>query len=142
MDEERHLDLQLEELTARLNTTDDNTFTPTEEPPVNSGTQSRFISQSLKGFSAPAFTASVQNGVKNIDVTPQSQIKPAAQADSKQEMNAAAKATPVKSPNETSISKDDSLILAEADVLPDVSREPGFDGPQRLDMSEMRLDGT
>jgi len=27
MDEERHLDLQLEELTARLNTTDDNIFT-------------------------------------------------------------------------------------------------------------------
>jgi len=33
MDEERHLDLQLEELTARLNTTDENTFTPKEEPP-------------------------------------------------------------------------------------------------------------
>jgi len=55
-------------------------------------------------------------------------------------MDTAAKATPVKSPNQTPSSKDDSLILAEADVLPNVSREPGFDGPQRLDMSEMRLD--
>ena len=140
MDEERHLDLQLEELTARLNTTDDNIFTPAEEPPVNSGKQSRFISESLKNFSTPEFTASVQNGVKNIDVTPQPQIKPTKQANSKQEMDTAAKATPVKSPNQTPSSKDDSLILAEADVLPNVSREPGFDGPQRLDMSEMRLD--
>ena len=140
MDEERHLDLQLEELTARLNTTDDNIFTPAEEPSVNSGKQSRFISESLKDFSTPEFTASVQNGVKNIDVTPQPQIKPTKQANSKQEMDTAAKATPVKSPNQTPTSKDDSLILAEADVLPNVSREPGFDGPQRLDMSEMRLD--
>jgi len=62
-------------------------------------------------------------------------IKPAAQANSKQKMDTAAKATPVKSPNETSTSKDDSLILAEADVLPDVSREPGFDGPQRVLMA-------
>jgi len=144
MDEERHLDLQLEELTARLNTTDDNIFTPAEEPSVNSGKQSRFISESLKDFSTPEFTASVQNGVKNIDVTPQPQIKPTKQANSKQEMDTAAKATPVKSPNQTPTSKDDSLILAEADVLPNVSREPGkaevdFSVLNRLEPENRRL---
>ena len=140
MDEERHLDLQLEELTARLNTTDDNTFTPTEEPPVNSGTQSRFISESLKDFSAPAFTASVQNGVKNIDVTPQPQLTPVTQAETKHQMGTVAKTTPLESQNESLSSKDESLVLAETEVLPDVSLGPGLNSPHRLDMSDMRLD--
>ena len=140
MDEERHLDLQLEELTARLNTTDDNTFTPTEEPPVNSGTQSRFISESLKGFSAPALTADVKSNVKNIDVTPQPQLTPVTQPETKHQMGTVAKTTPVESHNESLSSKDESLVLAETDVLPDVSRGPGLNSPHRMDMSDMRLD--
>lgn len=140
MDEERHLDLQLEELTARLNTTDDNTFTPAEEPPFNSGTQSRFISESLKGFSAPALTADVKSNVKNIDVTPQPQLTPVTQPETKHQMGTVAKTTPVESHNESLSSKDESLVLAETDVLPDVSRGPGLNSPHRMDMSDMRLD--
>jgi len=60
------------EAAASINTTDDNTFTPTEEPPLSS--------------------------------------------------------------------KDESLVLAETEVLPDVSLGPGLNSPHRLDMSDMRLD--
>jgi chromosome segregation ATPase len=140
MDEDRHLDLQLEELTARLNTTDDNTFTPAEEPPVKPNTQGHFISESLKGFSAPAFTAKVQSDVKNIDVTPEPEAKHAPQVGLNQNSDIVANKATVATQDETLAFDDDPLALDESDALPDVSPELNLAGPQRLDMSEMRLD--
>ena len=135
MDEERHLDLQLEELTARLNTTDENTFTPKEEPPVKTGASSIFISESLKDFSTPEFKASVQSGIKNIDVTSPTETQAASGAEAPKAPIIQPKAvqpTPVVTPATNS--------SPDTDTLPDVSRDLGLGGPQRLDMSEMRVD--
>jgi len=72
MDQERHLDMQLEELTAQLNMKPD---TPTElestvpEPPhVTQEDTPEFLTGSLQSFTIPTFTATLADKTKNIDV--------------------------------------------------------------------------
>jgi len=133
MDQERHLDLQLEELTARLNRPVESFDTPKEDLPKESKISDPFLSESLKDFSVPGFTATLQSGVKNIDVTsedksdiPFSSANPAPRLEPTPAQDLSLEPSPE--------------ITASEDELPDVSHDVGLAGPQRLDMSEMRVD--
>lgn len=144
MDQDRHLDIQLEELTARLNIKPEGSLeTPSEDitpiPATDNNTPDKaFLTQSLQDFTAPTFTASLNKGTKNIDVTSQTpnvstnidEILLEARKDA--ERLAAEEMTPTSQtrPN----------IAPEHDTLPDVSTDMDLAGPQRLNMGDMRVD--
>lgn len=140
LDRERHLDMQLEELSAQLNMPSD---TP-EAPDVlelnnmeKIDTQKDgFITDSLAAFTPPSFTAKISEKTKIIDVTapegPETDIEALLTdiddvADS--EMTA-----------ETTAPKPISEQPQQTDELPSISSDIPLTGPNRLDMGAMRLD--
>lgn len=135
MDQERHLDMQLEELTARLNIkpeAGDNV--PTEALPGDQKNSRPFLTESLQDFTAPTFTANLDGKTKNIDVTSETpQISTNIDtilAEARKEAEALAAAETETSHETPSAQK----------PLPDVSTDLNLSGPKRLDMGEMRVD--
>lgn len=154
MDRERHLDMQLEELTAQLNmpegpTSGASSLTsampePTQKP--------KFIAESLTAFTAPNFTATVPNKVKNIDVTSPDSDSPImidkhtdahiealladVQVAAQEETKPKAQVTPVH-PQET---KAQEPKEKEDEALPIIDADVPLAGPSRLDMGAVRLD--
>jgi len=135
MDRDRHLDMQLEELTAQLNMKPDEPKQSMDSPgsPISEMQDDNdiFLTQSLQNFAIPSFTASLNSETKNIDVTttePQSEI-----------------------PNITTETTIDTQKISEtitaqevpdapAETLPVENAEIITSSPSRLNMGEMRLD--
>ena len=134
MDRERHLDLQLEELTARLNRPVENEQAPelTETVLPKASKSDLFISESLKDFSTPEFTTTMKAGIKNIDVTSDT----SAPADTPRPASSRAATAMPTLPKPLSTEP----VVTPQTELPDVSLDVGLAAPQRLDMSEMRVD--
>ncbi len=143
IDRERHLDMQLEELTAQLNMPAEASSTaPTlESEQVADATKDAFIVGSLKSFTAPNFTTDILSKTKSIDVTsaqmetptsiPEPDIE-ALLADARR----AAHAPDFQSQDSTAQSHEKPSV----EETPEITTEPPFAGPKRLDMGAMRLD--
>jgi len=140
MDRERHLDQQLEELTARLNITPEGSTsseldTPSEELPKTPQPSSTlgdagFLTESLKDYSTPVFAANLSAKAQNIDVTHEATIEPV-----KTEHSTAA--SNIEAMIESAKQKE---IAAESSELPNIETDLTLSGPSRLDMGAMRLD--
>ena len=140
LDRERHLDMQLEELSAQLNMPSDSPEAP-DVLDLNSieeidTEKDGFITDSLAAFTPPSFTAKISGKTKSIDVTrseaPETDIEALLTdiddvADS--EMTA-----------ETTAPKPISEQPQQTDELPSINSDIPLTGPNRLDMGAMRLD--
>jgi len=144
MDQERHLDMQLEELTAQLNMKPD---TPTElestvpEPPhVTQEDTPEFLTGSLQSFTIPTFTATLADKTKNIDVTTESPSIPqpitATRPSIDDNLEHALGDTEVME-SENAVQK---VSQPMEDPLPNVNSDMSLSGPKRLNMGEMRVD--
>lgn len=153
MDRERHLDMQLEELTAQLNissetATVEDTEKPTTTEDMNKGD---FIADSLKGFVVPSFTADISDKTKSIDVTSSRSDMPdiaetdidALLADAKKVAQAEIRSDDPVEPSQERNVQATNLQNTEAqntEELPNIETNIAFSGPNRLDMGAMRLD--
>ena len=154
MDRERHLDMQLEELTAQLNMpegteSDASSLAPTK--PEDSQEQ-EFIAESLMAFTAPNLTAVVPNRVKNIDVTSTNSdslilideqtdahieaLLADVQVEAQEETKTKAQITPTL-PHRTDAQAPKEK---ENEAIPTIDADIPLAGPSRLDMGAMRLD--
>lgn len=153
MDRERHLDLQLEELTAQLNMPDQSTDSSEtlELTQSDDAKKDEFIADSLKGFVTPNFTADISNKTKAIDVTSsENDIHAKAETDidalladarmvasGETKMSAPA---PIFEPTETQKVDTQDTTVQSKDKLPSIETDVALSGPNRLDMGAMRLD--
>ncbi|MEP3892200.1 MAG: hypothetical protein ABJN69_17205 [Hellea sp.] len=137
MDQDRHLDMQLEELTARLNIkTEENQDVPSEAIPTQEKDNGAFLTKSLQDFTAPTFTASLDGKTKNIDVTSET---PQVTTNIDKILTEARKEAEDLAAAENSLPTPQATDPAKA-PLPDVSTDLNLSGPKRFDMSEMRVD--
>ena len=135
MDQERHLDMQLEELTARLNIKPEGEESvPAERLPSENNDSPPFLTQSLQNFTAPTFTASLDGKTKNVDVTSET---PQLTTNIDKILAEARNEAEVLSAAETAASRETPSAQTP---LPDVSTDLNLSGPKRLDMGEMRVD--
>jgi len=147
MDRERHLDMQLEELTARLNTVPDDiqseiSLSSTKTETVKLG-DTGFLTDSLEDFTAPSFSAALAGKVKSIDVTTSSEAK----ATSDNNVEALLLEDAIVTEEEINVLKEETpekdtkleAVALHSD-LPAIGTEVPFSGPSRLDMGAMRLD--
>lgn len=153
MDRERHLDLQLEELTAQLNMP--------AEAPENAETleltasedikKDDFIVDSLKGFVTPNFTADISNKTKTIDVTSsQNDTETKAETDIEALLEGAHMLTAgektinaptsISQPTEAQNTDTQDTTVQNNDELPSIETDVTLSSPNRLDMGAMRLD--
>ena len=136
MDQERHLDMQLEELTARLNIkAEEEQDVPSETLPTEGKDNGTFLTKSLQDFTVPTFTATLDGKTKNIDVTSEApqvttNINKILTEARKEAEHLAAEEDPSTAPH---------TEPAKA-PLPDVSTDLNLSGPKRFDMGEMRVD--
>ena len=143
MDRERHLDMQLEELTAQLNMPSE-----TSETADNSLTMSTknvkkddFIADSLKGFITPSFTADISSKTKNIDVTSSDSEAPKMlETDIDALLADARKIAEGETKAETLPTLPQSPEMQKNEELPNIETDIALSGPNRLDMGAMRLD--
>ena len=150
MDSERHLDMQLEELTAQLNMPEGAvTDTHPSTPPISEPSrESEFIAESLTAFTAPNFTAAIPSKIKNIDVTSSGNdsskitdtdieaLLADAQITAKKETKIDTQTMPLQSQK----SHKQDTTETETEALPIIDTDIPFAGPGRLDMGAMRLD--
>jgi len=162
MDQDRHLDLQLEELSAQLNIKPDShevdetdLNTPSEDLPNTPAEAAKsslggagFLTNSLQDFVSPSFSATLADKTKSIDVTEPEAIEPktneydellaAAQETAKEEARTEARLAAAKTP--AAPLEAPQIETAPSTDLPNVETDLSFSGPSRLDMGAMRLD--
>lgn len=148
MDCERHLDIQLEELTAQLNIPEE---TPESAEASNSikpqGLKTDdFIVDSLKGFVTSNLTATIPNKTKTIDVTPSHTLeKTDTNVDSLLAEASFAEAkvdatVPDSKPTEPENIDTQDATAQDIDKLPDIEPDVNLTAPNRLDVGAIRLD--
>jgi len=140
LDRERHLDMQLEELSAQLNMPSD-TPEVTDILELNSMEEidiekSYFITDSLAAFTPPSFTAKVSEKTKSIDVT----SKETPDTDIETLLTDAHEITDNDMTAETAAPEPSSGKPQQTDELPNISSDIPLTGPNRLDVGAMRLD--
>jgi len=169
MDQERHLDMQLEELNAKLNikpedeSVQDALDALVENTPEPETPQARivgiggtgFLKDSLNDFVPPAFSAKLSGNAENIDVTPENNtisrsVNPDVEklieearvaAEAEAEANAKLEALKLeKNKIEKAATEATKPQLDIEDELPSFTPDPSLAAPGRLDMGEMRLD--
>jgi len=143
MDRDRHLDMQLDELTAQLNMPAE---TPqgleTSEATADiSVKKDKFIASSLEKFISPNFTADISSKTKSIDVTtPQSDIDGSAETDIDELLADAREEAQSEAVPKNQTEKPASVDIQNDEDLPSLKAESLLSGPSRFDMGEMRLD--
>jgi len=154
MDQDRHLDMQLEELTAQLNIeTESPVFEETDiealskdksDAPVKTTKpldDMDFLAKSAKGFVSPSFSTNLTDKTKSIDVTTPSPVDdlpdiPVSNVD-------AVLASARETAKEEALAEKQAGKEAETSAsppLPNVETDMSLSGPSRLDMGAMRLD--
>ena len=143
MDRERHLDMQLEELTAQLNMspeTSEVTDTLDLTTPMEAE-KNEFITESLKNFSAPNFTADVSDKTKSVDVTSaQDNMVPIADTDIDALLADVRKVAKEEAKIEAQENPAPSHKTGKDEELPIIETEFPLSGSNRLDVSAMRQD--
>lgn len=146
-DRERHLDLQLEELTARLNLNPDTAEDETElllskvEPPKLE--EAEFLTESLEEFVTPNFSTTLSEKTNSIDVTETGQeggaVDDASLRVEKQILASAIASKDASTSDAKPIPVIETAATAEK-TFPNVEANISLSGPDRLDMGAMRLD--
>ena len=143
MDRERHLDMQLEELTAQLNMPSETIENEdvSKQALATEVKKDDFIADSLKGFITPNFTTDISPKTKSIDVTssesdthkmPETDID-ALLADARKVAQEESKAANPPTPPQ-------SIEVKNNEDLPAIETDMALSGPNRLDMGAVRLD--
>ena len=154
MDRERHLDQQLEELTAKLNNPDLSPETgkiaevntdetskddkTSDDKTSDDKTSGDFLTESLKKFTTPTFTARLDKTTDNVDVT--SKTTPTETTIDDILANARRDVEGLKAG--TALEKPLDKVVEDTSTqgLPIIDADIDLSGPARLDMGEMRLD--
>jgi len=144
MDRDRHLDMQLEELTARLNTQPEGAQLkaplPSSEEDIKKLGDTGFLTGSLKGFTAPNFSATLADKTKSIDVTTDADDNLEAllsdDAVAAEDVAIAKEETPLKAEVQKKVIKE---VITPSE-LPTLETDISLSGPNRLDVGAMRLD--
>ena len=148
MDRERHLDIQLEELTAQLNMPSETIQSENilELTHSDDNKDEEFIANSLKGFVTPSLTTQISEKTKTIDVTTdQSSSSKMSQTDIDALLADAREVARVEAQREPPIEEMETPEPSAEENennenLPNIDSDITLSVPSRLDMGAMRLD--
>ncbi|MDB2438956.1 hypothetical protein N9W89_09595 [Hellea sp.] len=141
MDGERHREQKLDESTSDLNTPDPTLSEENHsasEPLETEQSSDKFLTDSLKKFAAPSFTANLDKNTKNVDVTKKT-APPETTIDdilANARRNVEGLDTPKAAKTPSTMASDSQLN----EGLPNIDADIELSGPARLDMGAMRLD--
>ena len=135
MDQDLHLERQLEELTAQLNMPSDSDVVSSPTSPstaIPKESESEFLADSLENFTVPTFSTAIPLKTPNIDVT-----------NSLSEPPTVAPKTDVETNIDALLAGTHEVAQEQTENLEDFIQpgvESAISGPSRLDMGAMRLD--